>query len=166
MPCIDWNIAECSLSTGIIHFPYSASHSFIILPAATSVSLLASATRFLLFMAEIVGSMPVIPTTAVTTVSAFCIDDASTRLSFPPNTFIFVSLSFILSSRADATSATQTSSGLNSRACLSSRATFLLPVIAVTLNSSLWSRTMSSVCVPIEPVEPRIDMFISFVYLL
>ena len=160
MPSIDWNIAECSLSTGIILFEYSLSYLFIIFPAATSVSLFASATLFLVLSASIVGSMPAMPTTDTTAASAAGSAAASFMLSAPPSTLMPVSASLTRSSAALCSSAAHTSSGLNSRACSSSSAVFLFPVIAVTENLSGLSRTMLSVWVPIEPVEPSIVSFI------
>jgi hypothetical protein len=62
-------MAECSESTGTISAPRSFALAMTMLPAQTSVSLLASAMRFFSSMAARVGLSPTEPDTAVTTQS-------------------------------------------------------------------------------------------------
>ena len=52
----------------------------------------------------------------------------------------------------------QTHSGQNSQICVNIRLIFLLAVRTVTFKSLL-SLTISSVWVPMEPVEPKIAIF-------
>lgn len=49
--------------------------------------------------------------------------------------------------------------GLNSTICSSNNSILLLADIATISNLSLCSLTTSKVCLPIEPVEPKIDIF-------
>ena len=69
-PFKDWNMALCSLSTGKIFTLYSFARGIIICPAVTRVSLLARAISCPVFIASIVGIIPIMPTIAVTTISA------------------------------------------------------------------------------------------------
>ena len=105
-----------------------------------------------------VGSTPIIPTTAVRTISALSYALTAQRPSIPLATFIFVSASFTLKVSASSSDITETSSGLNSLACFSISSIFLPHERATTFRSPL-ERTMSKACVPIEPVEPIIEMF-------
>ena len=68
-PFKDWKMALCSLSTGRMDTPCFFARGMIRCPAVTSVSLLASAMVFPLSMAAMVGRIPIIPTTAVTSTS-------------------------------------------------------------------------------------------------
>ena len=156
-PCKHWKIAECSESTGKIGTPFSRAARMTICPAHTSVSLLASAIAFPASMAAIVGSRPTIPTTAVTTTSASGRVAASIKPSIPETTRISVSASFVFSSFAFSSLYTATKDGCKARACSSARAILVLTEIAHTC-ASMESR-ISMVCVPIEPVEPRITIF-------
>ena len=67
--------------------------------------------------------------------------------------------SFAAALSAASGSLSATSFGLNSKACAHIRSTFELAVSALTQSSSLWPRIISSVCVPIEPVEPITTTF-------
>ena len=129
-----------------------------ILPPATSVSLFAKARFLPALTAESVGKSPATPTIALTTVSAFSYCAAANMPSFPPITFIFVSASDIFSISADFSSSTPTISGINSLACFSSSSMLLFAVNAHTLIPCILAT--SSVCTPIEPVEPNTDIFI------
>ena len=113
------------------------------------------------FIAAIVGMSPLIPTTPVTTVSAFPAVAASISPSLPPTIFVFVSAAFIFSSFALSSFATHTISGSNSRSCASSISIFEYALSAAT--GILYSRATSSVCVPIEPVEPSTDIPLTFI---
>ena len=68
-PKRDWNMALCSLSTGIIFISFRRAASMTSFPPATSVSLLANAISLPASMAAIAGSSPAIPVTATRTVS-------------------------------------------------------------------------------------------------
>ena len=70
-PFKHWKIALCSLSTGRIFTPYSLAIDITICPAVTKVSLLAKAISLPALIASKVGLIPIIPTKAVTTISAF-----------------------------------------------------------------------------------------------
>ena len=59
-----------------------------------------------------------------------------------------------LSSAAFSAVCSTASSGRNSRHCWASSSTFAPAASALTLNRSGYSRTMSSVCVPMLPVLP------------
>ena len=102
------------------------------------------------------------PTTAVTTISASQTVATSISPSIPKLTF--TSKSFTLSERilASASSHMATILGLNSRICFSSKSIFLCAESATT-STSLFILTISSVCVPMDPVDPKIDIF--FIYL-
>ena len=69
-----------------------------------------------------------------------------------------VSARLVRSFLASFSSLTLTNCGLNSLACFSIRERFL-PQESATTCISPCSLTTSSVCVPIEPVEPSIDIF-------
>ena len=159
-PWSDWNIALCSLSTGSIATPFSFAKSITIWPPVTSVSLFARAIFFFAFIASIVGSSPEIPTTAVTTVSSPSAVAVSIRPSFPCTTFISVSASLIFKSLAFSSSVRHTVFGLNSLACFSIKSIFECADIA-SIFIPLYSRAISRVCVPIEPVEPNTAIFFS-----
>ena len=91
LPCSDWKIALCSLSTGSRSTPFSSAASITSRPPATSVSLLASATVFLAAMAASVGRRPTIPTTALHTTSTPGSEAASHIPSTPASKRISVS---------------------------------------------------------------------------
>ena len=86
-PFKDWKMALCSLSTGRICTPYSFARGIIICPAVTSVSLLARAISFPARIASMVGRIPIIPTMAVTRMSASGMAAISKRPSIPETTF-------------------------------------------------------------------------------
>ena len=128
IPCIDWKIAECSLSTGRIWTPFSFAKFVTRWPPATSVSLFARAKVFFALIASRVGWRPTIPTTEFKTVSALSYVAHSISPSIPQTTFVFVSLIFALSSFAAVSLIIQTISGLNLRICSSIISTFELAV--------------------------------------
>ena len=70
-PCMDWNIAECSLSTGSISTRRSFARLITVSPPATSVSLFARAIRLPASIALTVGNSPAIPTRLLRSVSVF-----------------------------------------------------------------------------------------------
>ena len=140
--------------------PLSFARRVTICPPVTRVSLFARAIFFFAFIASMVGSKPEMPTTAVTTVFALSIVAASLSPSLPETTLISVSASLIFKSLAFSSLVTHTSLGLNSLACFSSRSILECADIASMLMP-LYSRAISSVCVPIEPVEPNTDILCS-----
>ena len=157
-PLRHWKIAECSLSTGYMLTLCSLTAFIISSPADTSVSLFASAISFPALMASNVGTMPMFPTTDVTTVSLVSYTAASIRPSIPLNIFMSHPASLCLSFSASVSSITAAMSGRNSLICFSRKSIFLLAVSALTSIPPI-SLTTSSVCVPMEPVEPRIVIF-------
>ena len=151
--CRHWKMAECSESTGTISAPYFCAVSMTSSPAQTNVSLFASAIRFPARIAASVGLSPATPTTAVTTVPPMVA--ASVSAAAPPATRIFVSASRTAKSSAAVSSAIATMRGLNFRACSSMRFTSEFAVKASTFRPS--ASATSSVCRPMEPVEPSTD---------
>ena len=81
-------MAECSESTGRMTPPCSRAVRVTMAPAATSVSLLASATALPARRAARVGRRPLKPTIAPTTMSTDSIPTRSHRLSTPAQTFV------------------------------------------------------------------------------
>ena len=157
-PCIDWKIALCSLSTGRIDTPFSAARGIIICPAVTRVSLLASAIVLLCSIAAIVGLIPIIPTIAVTSTSASSQTAVSNSPSIPQTTRTGRSDSLSLRSFAASSDHIAASPGRNSLTCRSIRFTLVPAANAATCRSGSF-RTISSVCVPIDPVHPSIAIF-------
>ena len=155
--CAHWKIAECSESTGRILTPFSRAARITSSPAHTSVSLFASAMSLPASIAASVGSRPTMPTTAVTTISAPLSAAQAVRPSMPESTRISVSASLILSSRAASSSNAHTILGCSARACSSSKFMRLFVVNATTSAST--DGKISTVCVPIDPVEPKIAIF-------
>ncbi len=160
-PCMDWKIALCSLSTGKMETLFFFARGMMICPAVTSVSLLASAMVFPASIAAMVGLIPIMPTMAVTKTSISSITAISRRPSIPPRTSVFVSATLRRSSFAASSSKRTASRGENSLICSSIFFTFLPAARAVTCKSLLFL-TISSVCVPMEPVEPKIPVFFIF----
>ena len=162
-PFKDWKIALCSLSTGSILTLCSLASGIIICPAVTRVSLFASAMSCPVFMASTVGTIPSIPTTALTTIRASATVAARTSPSAPKQISYRKSGVRSLSSDTDFSSATQTSFGLNSLIC-SAKAFILRPAARATTSISLLFLTTSKVWVPMEPVEPKTDIFFIYVH--
>ena len=158
-PFKDWNTALCSLSTGSMETPHFSARSIIICPAVTNVSLLARAICLPDWIAAMVGRMPIIPTTAVTTVFASSSVAASINPSIPETIRTFISRTFVLNSCAFFSSQTAARRGLNSRICCSSSLILLWAARAV-ISRSPCSLATSSVWVPIDPVEPNIAIFL------
>ena len=127
-----WKMALCSLSTGRIFTPTSFASGMMMCPAVTRVSLFASAMSFPAFMAAMVGRMPIIPTMAVTRISASGCTATSNRPSMPLTTFTERSAMFVLSSAAFFSSQTQANVGWNLRICSSSSLMLLPAARAVT----------------------------------
>ena len=103
-----------------------------------------------------VGRSPIIPTTAVSTVSAEGSSAASSRPSIPEATRTGVSASRIRRSAAARSSIITASSGLNCRTCSSIRAALELAVRAAA--SMPQAAITSNDCRPMEPVEPKIEI--------
>ncbi len=101
-------------------------------PAVTRVSLLARAISLPASMAAMVGRIPIMPTTAVTTISASGSVAAWISPSMPETTLTSRSATFTRSSAALASSQTQATLGANSRICSSSRPMLLPAASAVT----------------------------------
>ena len=151
-------MALCSLSTGRMDTPRSFARGMMICPAVTSVSLFASAISFPALIASMVGRMPIIPTIAVTRISDSGTAATESSPSMPDTISISISRTRLLSSAARSSFHTAASFGRNSRICCSSRSMLFPAARAVTSRSPL-VLTISSVWVPMEPVEPRIAIF-------
>ena len=151
-------MALCSLSTGRIDTPIFFASGIMICPAVTNVSLLASAISFPALIASIVGRIPIIPTIAVTRISVSFMVATSRSPSMPATICVSVSATFTRNSSAFSSDHTATICGWNSRIC-SSSILILLPAASPSTSISPFSLTTSSVCVPIEPVEPKIAIF-------
>ena len=83
LPCRHWKMAECSLSTGRKLTPVFFTASMIRLPPATSVSLFANAISLPARTASYVGRMPIIPSSAFTTICA-SVETAASRIPSGP----------------------------------------------------------------------------------
>ena len=130
----------------------------MICPAVTSVSLFAKAISFPALIASIVGRIPIIPTIAVTRISDSGCLATSSSPSIPLTTL--TSRSFILSFNSFALSSFQTAAsfGLNSLICFSKRS-ILFPAASAVTSRSPFVLTISNVCVPMDPVDPKIAIF-------
>ena len=139
--------------------PFSLASGMMIWPAVTRVSLFARAISFPALIAAIVGSTPIIPTIAVTTMSASGTVAASMRPSSPYTILTpEISLNLSLISAASFSSPTDIRPGMNSLTCFS-RSSMFLPQERATTSISLFALTISRVWVPMEPVDPMIDIF-------
>mmetsp|Transcript_8414 Transcript_8414/g.20591 ORF Transcript_8414/g.20591 Transcript_8414/m.20591 type:complete len:236 (+) Transcript_8414:898-1605(+) len=160
-PCRHWNIAECSESAGVMKTPCFFSRGTITGPAAMRVSLLASATSLPFSIAAMVGSSPAQPTMPVTTMSAWSILATSQTPSIPV-TSVGLSPSIPSSSASSAPSLLPSSratiAGRNSLICSASSSTLDLAARPTSSKFCGRSRMMSSVCVPMDPVDPSSDM--------
>ena len=130
----NWNAALCSESTGISTPRESAAARRKTSPAATTHSLLASATIAPRFAASSVGAKPAAPTIALTTISeGRCA--ASITASVPASTSTPVPVSSSASSRFRDASPITATLGRNSRACAARSATFFCAVNACSGNA-------------------------------
>ena len=137
-PCMAWKSAECSLSIGSRSAPWSRATCITKAPAATRTSFVAIQTLNPRLQAAMVASRAAAPLTAITTVSTCGSITASMRTAGPSTKTAEV---FALGKR---------------RACSPRRAERRLATKCTTLMCGSPIRSMtSSVCVPIEPVEPR-----------
>ena len=132
LPCRDWKMALCSLSTGRIFTPHSFASGIMICPAVTSVSLFARAISFPALIAAIVGRMPIIPTIAVTRISEDGSVATSRSPSMPQTTFTSRSFTLSFNSFAFSSFHTATSPGWNSRICFSS-SSILFPAASAVI---------------------------------
>ena len=137
----------------------------MIWPAVTRVSLFARAISFPASMAAMVGRIPIMPTTAVTTIWASGSQAASIKPSIPLTTFTSRSLIRRLSSLAASSFQRQAIFGWNSRTCFSKSST-LEPAASAVIPMSWLYLAISSVWVPMEPVEPRTEIFFIITYIL
>ncbi len=157
-PLRDWKIALCSLSTGRMGTPFSAASGMMMCPAVTSVSLFARAIFFPLSIAATVGLTPTIPMMAVTKYSYPSMEAVSRMPSIPERTSTSRSRTLVLRSAAASSSHMTARLGRNSRICASIRSTLRLAQSATT-SISFCSLATSSVCRPIDPVEPKMAIF-------
>mmetsp|Transcript_2138 Transcript_2138/g.4924 ORF Transcript_2138/g.4924 Transcript_2138/m.4924 type:complete len:278 (-) Transcript_2138:96-929(-) len=162
-PWRDWKIAECSESAGVILTPNSLSSGRITGPPLMRVSLFASAMSFPALIASTVGRRPAQPTMPVTTTSASPYLATSAMPDSPnTNSGIFPLYPDIASFSSFSVSSffTETILGLNFLICSERRPT-LVPAAKPSIeNVSGRYSTMSSVCVPIEPVDPSRLIFL------
>ena len=157
-PFNDWKMALCSLSTGKTATLCFSANGMIICPAVTSVSLFARAISFPASMAAMVGLIPIIPTMAVTNTWLWGKTAISSKPSMPERILTFVSETLARRSAAASSDHMHTARGWNSRICSSILST-LLPAARATACKSGLFRTISSVWVPMEPVEPKTAIF-------
>jgi hypothetical protein len=129
-----------------------------------SVSLLARQMFLPASMAATVGGRPAHPTIPVTVESTSLCLATSIMPSSPysssgagPSMSAIISLSFATS----APSLMETILGLNFLICSASTSRFLPALSATISNLSGCSSAMSSVCVPMEPVEPSREIFLT-----
>ena len=87
-PFRHWNIAACSLSTGKKATPIFSTNGIIICPAVTKVSLFAKAISFFALIASITGRIPIMPTTAATTLFPAVNVAQAINPSIPVTTFV------------------------------------------------------------------------------
>src|SRR6266550_2606808 len=127
-PVMHCSTALCSESTGTISPPPSRAVRVTSSPAITSVSLLASATRFPARRADSVASSPAAPTMAFTTICTSGCVAASTRHAVP--------FPFPVSPFPELTSST--SAGFHSAACFRRSAAFAYAGNAATRIRSRW----------------------------
>mmetsp|Transcript_33644 Transcript_33644/g.43190 ORF Transcript_33644/g.43190 Transcript_33644/m.43190 type:complete len:230 (-) Transcript_33644:252-941(-) len=160
-PWRDWKMALCSESAGIMVDPYSSSRGRMMGPPAIRVSLLARAISLPPLMASMVGRRPAHPTIPVTTVSASSTAATAQIPSFPAM-IVGISDSFMpcfdsASFRAGIESGEDTEAifGLNCATCFENNSTLLPADRPMTSKCSGFSSQISSVWVPIEPVDPR-----------
>mmetsp|Transcript_10531 Transcript_10531/g.22199 ORF Transcript_10531/g.22199 Transcript_10531/m.22199 type:complete len:305 (+) Transcript_10531:293-1207(+) len=158
-PWRHWKMALCSLSAGRRLMPCSLTRGLMTGPPLMSVSLLARAMSFFNLMASMVGWSPAAPTIPVTTVSAESIV-AAARMPSSPCMMLGI-LAMPASSRLDLSScaafsvAIETTLGLYFKTC-SVMSFELVPADkASTTKLSGQASTMSRVCVPMDPVDPR-----------
>ena len=143
--------ALCSLSTGRIRAPLFLASSLIISPAETSDSLLASAISFPARNAARVGLNPTFPDVAMTTMSTSGLAAISSRGS---RSFFMSTIRFNRSI-ALFSDGKPMNSGLNSFICSASSSRFFPAASPTTRKRCGIARMTSSVCLPMEPVEPR-----------
>mmetsp|Transcript_6701 Transcript_6701/g.19622 ORF Transcript_6701/g.19622 Transcript_6701/m.19622 type:complete len:233 (-) Transcript_6701:318-1016(-) len=163
-PWMHWNSALCSLSAGRMWIPCSLARGRTKGPPAIRVSLFARQMSLPALIAATVGWRPAHPTMPVTVAST----EGKAATSHIPSTPAAISGTYppssdLIDPKASLSSPTlvsliDTSSGLNSL-IWSRRSSTLLPALkAFTSKLSGCSRQMSSVCVPMEPVQPRMDI--------
>ena len=129
----------------------------IIEPAITMDSLEASAMFFPALTAANVGMRPAEPTIAETTISA-CQRVATSMSPFSPAR-ISTGRFFFFNSPAADSSETATTSGLKVFIWDSSKLMLFFAAIPITLNLPGNCLTTSRVVLPIEPVEPNMQIF-------
>mmetsp|Transcript_13347 Transcript_13347/g.49945 ORF Transcript_13347/g.49945 Transcript_13347/m.49945 type:complete len:234 (-) Transcript_13347:124-825(-) len=161
-PWMHWKIAECSLSAGKIFTPCFTARGTIHGPPAMRVSLFARQMFFPASIAATVGGNPAHPTIPVTTLStSLCL--ATSTIPFGPyrssGNGPSMSLSIAFSVAMSFPSAMLTIFGLNFLICAASTSRFLPAERATISNLSGCSSAISSVCVPMEPVLPRREIF-------
>ena len=157
-PSSDWNIAECSLSTGSSRAPDRAASAAIRCLATTSGSLFASAIVLPARTASHTGRSPATPTAAATTRSASGCMAHRVTPSIPAATSIPLPRSASAARPAAFSSATATSFGLYRFACATTSSTDRWQAKATTRKRSGKESITSSVWRPIEPVEPSSAM--------
>src|SRR3954464_7273913 len=151
---MSWCSAECSESTGMICAPVASASWVTSSPPTTSDSLLARARSMPSPSVATVGPSPTEPTSALSTRSA---SDSITRVIRPAGP---VSTSPSVHASAARAAASRSASAMRctpcARAC-STSASHERPADRPTSSMSSEPSTISSACVPIEPVEPRMS---------
>ena len=156
-PARHWNMAECSESMGRMGTWRCAARRITRSPPTTSVSLFARAIFFPAFMAATVGTSPAYPTSAFTTTSTSCEQTTCRSDSSPVNTLIGYDARALFRASYFVGSVMTAHAASNSMAWRASSCQLLRAVSDVISNRSGFSRTISSVCTPIDPVDPSME---------
>lgn len=154
--CSTWKIAECSESTGITPPPASLAVASSAGPAQIRLSLLASAITEPVRAAASVGARPADPTIADITQSAPSAA-ASLIAAAPAAAPMLEPFSRSRSSGSRLSSSITTWRGRQRLACSASRSTLRPPVSAIISTSAPACSSRSSVDLPTEPVDPRME---------
>ena len=159
------HIAECSLSTGKIFAPDTDFSRSIISPAITKLSLLLRATSTPDFTAFKVGSIPEDPTKPFTIISTSSRLANSNSPSLPVRTVTPTSFNSLLIKSTASASIITTYSGRYFFACSTNSFPFLFALNPKTLYSSPKLSITFNVLVPMDPVEPSIEIFFIIIIL-
>ena len=127
-------------------------------PAITKLSLLLSATSTPCPTEFNVGAIPEAPTKPFNIKSISSRLDISNKPSLPTNTFELELESSFFTNSAAFESIIETTSGLYFLACLTNNSPFLYALKATILNSFLSLSMTLKVLIPIEPVDPSIEI--------
>src|SRR3712207_366697 len=149
-----WCSAECSESTGMTAAPVASASAMTRSPPTTSDSLLASARSMPSPSVATVGPSPAEPTSAFSTRSA---PDSITRRTSPSGPVSTSPSVHASAARAPATGSASAMRPTPVRCACATSASHDRSALSPTSSRSSERSSTSSACVPIEPVEPRIN---------